>query len=174
MYWKFLYNYNFTPFSLYFTPFFTPFSKNIFKIWSTYFSASGIYMFCRGFLLEIPLNWQFHTFFYNLTSFFHTSFILTCYWKKNYVDSYVRSYKFCLGTYFVTPYIHRKRHLDHNTSSWPKDTRANNFYLPDPSFGWIFRIFVVRAVVCVVISVVRGIHKNRGNIELYRSVLGNL
>ena len=29
---KFLYNYGFTPFPINFTPFFTPFSKNIFKI----------------------------------------------------------------------------------------------------------------------------------------------
>ena len=40
--------------------------------------------------------------------------------------------KFCLGTNFVTPYTihtpyihHTYRHLDHNTSSWPKGPRAN-------------------------------------------------
>ena len=53
---KFLYNYDFTPFPINFTPFFTPFSKNIFKIQFAHLSAQGIYMVCIGFPLEIPPN----------------------------------------------------------------------------------------------------------------------
>ena len=121
-----------------FTPFFTPFSKIflhfLIRLLKCYKNIHGLNRFSirNSTKLEIShLFSRFHTFFSHL-------FQLVCYSlrtphsyqpvRKEIMLIATSVLKFCLGTNFVTPYIHTYRHLDHNTSSWPKGPRANKCY----------------------------------------------
>ena len=73
---------------------------------------------------------RFHTFFSHLFQLFVYSLRTPHSYppvKKRIMLIATSVLKFCLGTNFVTPYAirHTYRHLDHNTSSWPKGPRAN-------------------------------------------------
>ena len=120
-----------------FTPFFTPFSKIFFhfivRLLKCYKNIYDLHTFSIRNSSKLAISHlfsRFHTFFSHLFQLFFYSLRTPHSYppvKKKITLIATSVLKFCLGTNFVTPYAirHTYRHLDHNTSSWPKGPRAN-------------------------------------------------
>ena len=117
------------------------FFKNIFyfliRLLKCYKNIYGLHRFSITNSSKLAISHLFSRFshlFYTPFSHFFTLFVplIHTHLLKKIMLIATSVLEFCLGTNFVTPYIHTyihtDRHLDHSTSSWPKGPRANKCY----------------------------------------------